>query len=132
MNRSVAGFILVIGLTAVSGCADQPGSGDPSASPTMPSPSGSGLPTLTPPTSPPKSPTDALPTDVVVGRITKGGTGPCYGLITDDEKQYALYSTAGTALAEGQIVRVQTAPLLLKINCGPGEHRSIVKVEPVR
>ncbi|MBB5871306.1 hypothetical protein F4553_004685 [Allocatelliglobosispora scoriae] len=130
MNRTVAGFMLVVGLSTVAGCADQP---DPSASPTAPvtSPAGSGLPTMTPPTAPPKSPTDALPTDVVVGRITKGGTGPCYGLITDDDKQYALYSTAGTTLTEGQVVRVQTAPLLIKIYCGPGEHRSIVKVEPV-
>ncbi|MEU8081150.1 hypothetical protein AB0B31_37575 [Catellatospora citrea] len=80
---------------------------------------------------PPKSPTDPQPADWVVGRITRGGTGPCYGLVTDDEQRFALHSTAGTVLREGDLVRVQFARITPKIDCGPGFNVGIVKVQPV-
>jgi hypothetical protein len=89
-------------------------------------------PAATPPTAPPQSPSDPRPAkDVLVGRVTRGGTGPCYGLETDEGKQYALYNADGMSLAVGATVRVETAPMMLKINCGPGEHLSAVKIDRV-
>ncbi|MDQ7908377.1 hypothetical protein RB614_28005 [Phytohabitans sp. ZYX-F-186] len=89
-------------------------------------------PTVRPPTAPPASPSDPRPPkNVLVGRVTRGGSGPCYGMETDDGKQYALYSDAGTSLEVGTTIRVEAAPLLLKIDCGPGEPRSAVRIERV-
>lgn len=89
-------------------------------------------PTLTPPTAPPQSPSDPRPAkDVLVGRVTRGGTGPCYGLETDEGKQYALYNDSGISLEVGTTIKVQTAPLRLKIDCGSGEHLSAVKIDRV-
>jgi hypothetical protein len=68
---------------------------------------------------------------VLVGRVTRGGSGPCYGLETDEGKQYALYNADGMSLAVGTTIRVETAPLRLKINCGAGEHLSAVKIDRV-
>jgi hypothetical protein len=76
-------------------------------------------------------PSDLQPTGVVVGRIVRGGSGPCYGVETDDGKLYAVYSTKAGTLAVGTNVRIKTAPLLLKIYCGEGEHVSGVSVEVV-
>ena len=64
-----------------------------------------------PPAKPPKTPTDLVPHDIVAGRVTRGGSGPCYGLITDDDIEYALYSTAGLSLSEGTYVRIKFEPL---------------------
>lgn len=85
-------------------------------------------PTLEASAAPPRSPSDPRPTDILVGRVTRGGSGPCYGMETDDGKQYALYSTATMELEVGATIKVQYAPLLLKIYCGPGEHVSAVKI----
>lgn len=106
-----------------------PPSPTPSATPPL---STTPPPTLDTPGAPPKSPTDQRVKDILVGRVTKGGTGPCYGMVTDDGKEYALYSTAGTALAKGDTIRVRYAPLRLKIYCGPGEHVSALDISIVR
>ncbi|MCI0687156.1 MAG: hypothetical protein L0Y54_07975 [Sporichthyaceae bacterium] len=78
-----------------------------------------------------EDPSDPQPTDVVAGRIVRGGSGPCYGLETDDGTQHALYSADGLTLEEGAVVRVRIEPLLIRIYCGPGHHVKIVKVAPV-
>jgi hypothetical protein len=90
------------------------------------------LPTAGPPTAPPKSPSDPRPPrDVLVGRVTRGGSGPCFGMETDEGKQYALYTTATVTLETGDTIRVTYAPLLLKIDCGPGEPVSAVSITRV-
>jgi hypothetical protein len=110
--------VVLAAVLMLAGCAGDEG---PSAPPTT-----------SPPTALPTSPSDPRPPkDVLVGRIIRGGTGPCYGLETDEGKQYALYSDAGMLLEAGTTVRVETAPLRLKIDCGPGEHRSAVKIDRV-
>jgi hypothetical protein len=89
------------------------------------------LPTVTRETAPPKSPTDALKkTDLVVGVVTLGGTGPCYGLQTDDGTQYALYSRTALKLTHGTYVKVHTKPATVRIFCGPGRFLEITKLEP--
>jgi hypothetical protein len=133
-----------VAVLAAGGCAAAPeGSAAPdrqesaSATPNASRPGDSRTPPPSlPPPSPPGSgkvspPTDPQPTGIVVGRIVRGGSGPCYGVETDDGKLYAVYSTQASDLAVGTTVRVKTAPLLLKIYCGEGEHVLGVSVEIV-
>ena len=140
-----SGTVAVLTALLLGGCARGESGGlvtrdrpSPSASssgdttPPAPPSSGTDLPTLRPPTGPPKSPTDQLPTDLIVGTVTAGGRGPCYGMETNDGKQYALYGTDGVLLSRGDTVRVKVKPLQLMIYCGPGEHVAIVKLEIVR
>ncbi|GLH94732.1 hypothetical protein [Phytohabitans aurantiacus] len=89
-------------------------------------------PTSSAPSKPPATPSDQRPKDIVVGRVTRGGEGPCYGMVTDDGREYALYSTAGTKLAEGNTVKIRFEPLRLKIYCGPGEHISALEITVVK
>jgi hypothetical protein len=93
---------------------------EPAESGSTPPLSSTDLPTMRPPAKPPKTPTDLVPRDVVAGRVTRGGSGPCYGLITDDDTEYALYSTAGIRLVEGTYVRIRYAALTTSVPCGPG------------
>ena len=115
-------------VTALAGCAGPPG--DPAAAsspPTRP------IPTVSRPTGPPKNPTDQLkPTGWVVGTVTSGGSGPCYGLTTDEGTQYALYSTAGISLVKGARVRVRIKPAVVRIYCGPGKLVEMTAAEPLR
>jgi hypothetical protein len=88
-------------------------------------------PTVITPTGPPSTPSDPQPTGWIAGRVTQGGSGPCYGLETDDGIQYALYNADGVTLETGAVVRVRVEPLLLRINCGPGQHVHMLEVEIV-
>jgi hypothetical protein len=110
------------------------GSSTPAAgtSPTPGRTPGTDLPTLTPPPQPPKTPTDDLPADWIVGTVTRGGDGPCYGVETNDGVPYAVYRPDGPTLSRGDPVRVRIAPLELKISCGPGHHVRAVTIEVVR
>jgi len=90
------------------------------------------VPTGTRPTAPPKNPSDQIKkTDIVVGMVTKGGSGPCYGVATDDGTQYALHSSAGHQLPKGKYVKVRTAPSALRIYCGPGTLLELISVESI-
>ena len=89
------------------------------------------LPPGTAPTGPPRGPSDQIKkTNLVVGTVTRGGSGPCYGLQTDDGTQYALYSAAGPTLTRGERVKVRTRPSRLRIDCGPGRFAEIAAIEP--
>ncbi len=159
MHRSIATVALVLALGGLGACAERGGDAMPgtdataspspsdespptptpsSVSPPPVSPSGRannpvdpGIPTLRPPNPKQSLPTDYIPGDMLNGRVTKGGSGPCYGLVTDDGVQYALHSTAGITLEEGSYVRVKVAPLRLKIYCGPGAHLALLKATKV-
>jgi len=81
---------------------------------------------------PPRGFTDNdKPTGWIVGTVTAGGTGPCYGLSTDDGIGYALHSTAGTRLDKGARIRVQGAPAKIRIDCGPGQLLEMTAAEPL-
>lgn len=96
-------------------------------------PTGKPLPTITLTDKPPKEPTDQQPsTGWVAGMVTRGGTGPCYGLIADDGQRYALYSTAGTELVQGSRVKVKLETTMLRIYCGPGTLMAMTDAEPVK
>ena len=129
-------LILAALLGGAAGCAGEAG-GDGAA----PAPSGTSASSpatsaatsaATPlPGTPPKTPSDDRGTDRIAGRITEDATGPCYGLITDDGKVYALYSTERLALKKGDTVRVRVAPPRLKISCGAGTQMSALEIEKV-
>ena len=88
-----------------------------------------------PPTKPPTSdsipPSDLLEGLWVLGTVTRGGSGPCYGLRTDDGTELALSgSTAGT-LEPGDRIRalVRLPAERHVIDCGPGEPRILMQVK---
>jgi hypothetical protein len=131
-----------VGLLSViiAGCATDDGPGgvmpDDTPTPSAPAPSSSDgppmsstdLPTLRPPSGPPRTPSDQVPVGWLTGTVTAGGTGPCYGLETDDGAQYAVYGDQGWTLRRGERVRVRVEPLRLKIYCGPGTHVSMLEL----
>ncbi|MFY1635657.1 hypothetical protein ACN27F_20680 [Solwaraspora sp. WMMB335] len=90
------------------------------------------LPLLPRPSTPPKTPSDLITGDWLVGTVTRGGTGPCYGLITDDGVEHALHSTDGTELTRHTRIRVKVAPLRIRIHCGPGAHWQMLRAELIR
>jgi hypothetical protein len=144
-GTATAALMLVASLTACSTPATAPTAGSspsvasspdapsPSVSPAPPStsppdvpPPGveSSVPTGAPPSKPagiPKTPTDIIRSPGwTEGTITRGGSGPCYGLVTFDGVEYAMYSDAGTTLAKGDHIRARLTPAKLRISCGDG------------
>ena len=78
----------------------------------------------------PKTPTDIVKNPGwTEGYITRGGSGPCYGLADLDGKPYAMYSDAGTPLMKGDHIRAELVPATLRINCGEGTPMQMEAVE---
>lgn len=136
LSRTATATFLVLGcLTACASPAVTPGNSVPvppsdAASPVAPapntppgSPDASARDRITPskPAGIPKTPTDDIPSPGwTEGTVTRGGTGPCYGLITFDGVAYAMYSDAGVTLAKGDHIRAELTPAKLRIDCGTG------------
>ena len=150
-SHSLCGmFVLVTAATVLTGCGAGPErtaapagpySTAVSQTPTDPAPprdsptptSPAALPTATRATAPPDGPTDAIKkTDIVVGTVTRGGSGPCYGVQTDDGVQYALYSAKGESLVRGTRVKARTKPTRLRIDCGAGTFLEMTALELMR
>ena len=122
-----AGPVALAAMLAVlaSGCAGPPPVSAPTTPATSAAPAASSR--------PPRSATDNYkPTPWIVGTVTAGGTGPCYGLITDEGVRYALHSTAGTRLDQGARIRIKGRPSQLRIDCGEGALLELTAVSPVR
>ncbi|GIF15101.1 hypothetical protein [Actinoplanes teichomyceticus] len=118
--------------TGPSSAATGPSSAATAASQRPESSSPAPLPTLTNPAKPPREPTDNLPDNGwVAGMVTRGGSGPCYGLTADDGTRYALYSTEGIKLTAGDRVKVKVETTLLKIYCGPGRLMAMTEAQPI-
>ncbi|MBM0237580.1 hypothetical protein JNW88_11160 [Micromonospora sp. ATA32] len=83
-------------------------------------------PILRRPTTLPKGPTDNRPTDLIAGRITRGGTGPCYGLVDENDREYALHGPDAGELRLGSFVTLRIAPPSFSFDCGPGIPMRIV------
>jgi hypothetical protein len=134
MSRTAAGAATLALMSVTAGCAQNGAAGTGRTSPESAAASAPAtLPTIDRrPSAPPLGPTDAIKkTTWVVGTVTTGGKGPCYGLVTDDGKQYALHTTDGTTLTKGTRVKVNTATSKLKIDCGPGKLVEMVAAVPV-
>ncbi len=101
-------------------------SGPHNSAPTSPAPRGphNSVPTGPAPSKPagiPKTPTDIIRSPGwTEGTITRGGSGPCYGLVTFDGVAYAMYSAEGLTLAKGDHIRAELTPAKLRIDCGAG------------
>jgi hypothetical protein len=88
-------------------------------------------PAITEKTGPPRDPTDSIKkTNLVVGVVTRGGSGPCFGVRTDDGTDYALYSVNPLTLTHGTYVKVRTRTAKVRIDCGPGKFLEITALEP--
>lgn len=74
----------------------------------------------------PTDPTDLRPTDTIAGHITRGGSGPCYGLVAEDGRAYALHGRGAGNLTEGSFVTLRIVSRSSDIDCGPGIRVSIV------
>jgi len=89
-----------------------------------PSPVAPGTFSPTPPPLPPKvgpsKPSDYIEGGTIGGRVVKGGSGPCYTVVNDDNQRFALHSAAGLTLEEGSYITAQVGPLRAKIDCGEG------------
>ncbi|MBX7269462.1 hypothetical protein KIF24_27920 [Micromonospora sp. Llam7] len=83
------------------------------------------------PTAPPSRPTELRKTNVLAGRLSHGGSGPCYTLVTDDGREHALYGVGKGTFATGAWVRVTTAPAVPDVDCGSGIPASILKISLV-
>jgi len=124
--RYAAPAVAAILVVTAAGCASSPPAYTSPAytSPAYTSPAAS---------HPPRGFTDNdKPTGWIVGTVTAGGTGPCYGLVTDDGTRYALHSTAGARLDKGARVRVEGTPAKIRIDCGPGRLLEMTAAEPLR
>jgi hypothetical protein len=132
-SRTATATLLVLGI--LTACSASPSAAPGTSVPVTPSdsrttaaPSPSGpyrsVPAGPAPTKPagiPKTPTDDIPSPGwTEGTITRGGSGPCYGLVTFDGVAYAMYSAEGTDLAEGEHIRAALTPAKLRIDCGEG------------
>jgi hypothetical protein len=118
--------------TPTASVGTSPSTGATASGPTGAPPMSTAVPALTrPPSGPPESPTDRLPTDWMAGTVTVGGSGPCYTVKTDDDTLYALYSTSGITLHQGDVVRIKLAPMRAQISCGSGRAASIVAVNVI-
>jgi hypothetical protein len=122
-------FVLAATMTVLSGCAagHEPTTAPPRAERTV-----SPLPTLSRPTAPPSEPTDDIKaTELIVGTVNRGGSGPCYGLVTDDGVQYALYEAKGRALTIGIRIKADVSASMLDIACGAGTLVEVKTLTPV-
>lgn len=84
-----------------------------------------------PPTDPPEPPTDLPTPRVLVGQISQGGNGPCYGLINDDGQEFALYGPDMGTFPTGTRVRATAGPLADSADCGTGRPVRLIKIERV-
>jgi len=81
---------------------------------------------------PPKTPTDIVRTSGwIEGIVTRGGDGPCYGMIAFDGVEYALYTDDGDRLEKEDHIRVRVTPNRLRIQCGAGEQVAVQAMEHV-
>ncbi|WP_370462006.1 hypothetical protein, partial [Micromonospora sp. ALFpr18c] len=74
----------------------------------------------------PTDPTDLRATGLVAGHVTRGGRGPCYGLVSEDGIEYALHGTGFGTLTEGSFVTLRIIARSSEVDCGPGVRASIV------
>ena len=94
---------------------------EPAVSPSGPYNSVPNGPAPSKPAGIPKTPTDIVRSPGwIEGTITRGGTGPCYGLVTFDGVAYAMYSDKGAKLAQGDHIKAELTPAKLRIDCGAG------------
>ncbi len=124
-------------LVACAPASDQDG-GTATPSPTSSTPgatstpiSPTDLPTTQAPTAPPTTPTDALPTDLVAGRVSALADG-CLEVTTEDGEVWSLTTAVDVDLVVGDVVRAKVEPLgEADAPCGDGIAAAATSVELV-
>jgi hypothetical protein len=117
--------------TPTQAAPSTPAGSSPAAQPPVDQTTRPPQPAITEKTGPPRDPTDSIKkTNLVVGVVTRGGSGPCFGLRTDDGTDYALYSVNPLTLTHGTYVKVRTRTAKVRIDCGPGKFLEITALEP--
>jgi hypothetical protein len=131
--RGVLGLVIAAVVT-LSACGDDTASdsdatsASPAASPTA-SPTTS---TAEPPSgSTTTPPSDPQPVGVVAGQVVRGGSGPCYGVVTDDGRLYSVHSPGAGDLAVGTTVLVKLGPSAPEVDCGEGEPVTGLRIDVV-
>ncbi len=125
-SRVAAVVALVLAASLTAACGAEGGTAmpePPSPSSVAPRGGGGGTPpaaTAPPPKVGPSTPSDYIEGDTIGGRVVKGGSGPCYAVVNDDNRRFALHNDAGLALEEGSYITAKVAPLRAKIDCGEG------------
>lgn len=72
------------------------------------------------------TPSDYIAGDTIGGRVTVGGSGPCYQVVDDDGVVYALHGTAGLVLEQGTYITAKVRPLTEGVDCGPGRAMALL------
>jgi hypothetical protein len=88
-------------------------------------------PTQQSPMEPPSTPSDPQPQGVVAGQVVRSSAGPCYGVETDEGLLYAVYSTTAGELEVGTSVLVKLGEAVPKIDCGPGQPVTGLRIDVV-
>lgn len=88
---------------ASSGSLGPPGPADPVEEPGL---STTDLPTSRPPMAPPSTPSDLIGGVWALGTVTGDGNGECFGFVTDDGQEFALYGPGAGPLPRGTRLRV--------------------------
>jgi hypothetical protein len=78
----------------------------------------------------PRTPTDLVPSNILVGTI-RSGEASCYTMETDENQSYALLGAQGHSLAAGVMVRVTIADDRPATAPCPGNPVSVVSLERV-
>ncbi|GIE03580.1 hypothetical protein Adu01nite_49300 [Paractinoplanes durhamensis] len=71
----------------------------------------------------------ALQVAWITATVTRGGSGPCYGLTTSAGVTYATYSTQGLKLTKGAQVRARITPGTIPADCGSGRTAKLERVQ---
>ena len=107
-------LVLVLGCAmAACGTDGEPGDSDESPSPTestSPPMSSTDLPTMTPHTSPPTTPSHQFKPLTLTGRVVAGKPDGCVLLVTDQNLRYALTGDLVTDLTIGSAVTLRGMP----------------------
>ncbi|MDY7085197.1 MAG: hypothetical protein SYR96_08845 [Actinomycetota bacterium] len=155
MFRSTAGATgaLVLALLLVSGCSDDepaaandivlPGSApsaEPGATPSPgvadnPVPAGQPADSEASPLPPPSRPAaiaspdlSALRVGSINATVTKGGGGPCYGLLSEDGVAWSVYSKKSVPIAKGDHVQARITPGKTPMDCGSGRPATLDRI----
>jgi hypothetical protein len=114
MRTTAVWAVLATAAVVVAGCGDTETAGAPVAVP---------FPTAT------ASPPQSSGAGWITGSITRGGSGPCFGLKADDGTAYAMHSLDARTLEPGDRVKVQVVPSRLRISCGDGTQVQLQDLE---
>ena len=64
----------------------------------------------------------------ITGKVTRGGSGPCYGITADDGEAYAVYSAKPAPLEVGTRVKARLTPGKTPRKCGSGTPATLARL----